>query len=144
MRHLGAGLAIPDFPLAYGRVIPPFTSIFVTINFAHRCGALVVTALVIWTAVRIFRWYGDAPYLVRPAAGLLVLLAIQVTLGALTIWSQRAVLPTTAHVAVGAAVLATSVLLTIRCYALGGLAAVSEPAKVPAPMSPSTQNKVTA
>src|SRR5262245_53136886 len=24
MRHRGAGLAIPDFPLAFGRVIPPF------------------------------------------------------------------------------------------------------------------------
>jgi heme A synthase len=38
----------------------------------------------------------------------------QLTLGALTIWTQRAITPMTAHVAVGAAVLATSVILALR------------------------------
>jgi hypothetical protein len=37
-------------------------------------------------------------------------------LGAYTIWTQRAVVPMTAHVAVGAAVLATSLLFTLRTY----------------------------
>ena len=45
------------------------------------------------------------------AAGLVVL---QVTLGALTIWSRRAVLPTTTHLVVGAALLATCLVLTLR------------------------------
>ena len=36
------------------------------------------------------------------------------TLGALTIWSRRAVLPTTAHLVVGAALLATCLVLTLR------------------------------
>src|SRR5215471_15089989 len=49
MRHLGAGLAIPDFPTSYGRLVPPFYSFAVIINFAHRCGALLVTLLVTWT-----------------------------------------------------------------------------------------------
>ncbi len=42
------------------------------------------------------------------------LVATQITLGALTIWTRKAVLPTTAHVAVGAAILATTVLLAAR------------------------------
>jgi len=49
---------------------------------------------------------------------MLVLLAVQITLGGVTILSARAVLPTTAHVAVGAALLATSLALTLRAYRL--------------------------
>ncbi len=57
MRHLGAGLAIPDFPTSYGHLIPPFYSFAVDINFAHRCGALAVTLLVMWTFARVMRFY---------------------------------------------------------------------------------------
>ena len=38
MRHTGAGLAIPDFPLAFGHVIPPVWSPPIAIHFAHRVG----------------------------------------------------------------------------------------------------------
>jgi cytochrome c oxidase assembly protein subunit 15 len=114
MRNLGAGLAIPDFPLCFGRLLPPGWSSPIAVNFAHRCGALAVAILIVWTVARIARLHRDEPLLMRPAIGLLILLAIQITLGALTIWSRRAVIPTTAHVAVGAAVLATAFTLTIR------------------------------
>src|SRR5512142_381994 len=43
VRHLGAGLAIPDFPLSFGKIIPPFTSEAVVANFVHRLGATLVT-----------------------------------------------------------------------------------------------------
>ena len=130
MRHLGAGLAIPDFPLSYGRLVPPLDSGFVVINFAHRCGALLVTMLGVWTVARVLRNAPGEPRLRWPAGGLLVLLMLQITLGALTIWSGRAVIPTTAHVAVGAAVLATSLVLTIRIYARGASTAYAEPARL--------------
>lgn len=144
MRHLGAGTAIPDFPLSFGQVVPPFFSVYVVINFAHRCGALVVSFFVVWTVARVLRFHRDDAYLLRPATALLLLLALQVTLGAITVWSGRAVLPTTAHVAVGAAVLATSLVLALRSFALGGLAAVAEPAKVRAPMHTTVEHKVSA
>jgi heme A synthase len=69
---------------------------------------------------------------------------VQLTLGALTIWSGRAVLPTTTHVAIGAAILATSFALTIRIRALSGLALRSEGAKVRSPIPPTMERKVTA
>jgi heme a synthase len=144
MRHLGAGTAIPDFPLSFGEVVPPFFSVYVGINFAHRCGALVVSFFVIWTVVRVLRFHRDDAYLRRPAIALLVLLALQIMLGAFTVWSGRAVLPTTAHVAAGAAVLATSLALAIRSFALGGLAVMGEPAKVRAPMHTTVKGKVSA
>lgn len=118
MRHIGAALAIPDFPTSYGRLIPPFHSFAVDINFAHRCGALVVALLITWTVVRVLRFYPATRPLRDCAFLMLALLAIQITLGALTIWSGRAVLPTTAHVATGAALLGASLALTIRAYEL--------------------------
>ena len=126
MRHLGAGLAIPDFPLAFGQLLPPYWNEYIAVNFAHRMGAIAVSAMIVWTVVRVMRAHRNEAQLRRPALGLIFLLALQVSLGAITIWSGRAVLPTTAHVAVGAAVLATSLTLTIRAYHLFGLPRRSE------------------
>jgi cytochrome c oxidase assembly protein subunit 15 len=120
MRHMHAGLAIPDFPLAFGRIVPPMFSVPIAVNFAHRCGAVAVTPMVLWTVARALRLYGDEPAIRRPALGLLVLLAMQIGLGAATVLSRRAVIPTTSHVAVGAAVLATCLALALRAYHVEG------------------------
>ena len=136
MRHMHAGLAIPDFPLNFGSLVPPMFSVPIAINFAHRCGALVVAAMVVWTAVRTLREYDDEPALRRPALGMLVLLAIQVSLGAATVLSRRAVIPTTSHVAVGAALLATCVALALRAWHLERAHRVAE---VPAERAPRVQ-----
>jgi len=114
MRHTDAGLAIPDFPLAFGSLIPPLSDPKVQIHFAHRVGALVVSLLVVWTVTRVLSRHRDEPLLRRPGLLLVLFLAAQITLGALTIWSRKAVVPTTAHVLCGACVLATSFLLTLR------------------------------
>jgi heme A synthase len=50
---------------------------------------------------------------------------VAATVGALTVWTKKAVLPTTLHVAVGAAILGTMVLLTLR--ALRAPCAVTAP-----------------
>ena len=118
MRHTRSGLSIPDFPLAFGRVIPPFESYHVGIHFAHRIGALVVTALIVWTFVRIRTRYREHGVLLRPATAMFVLVWIQVTLGAFSVWTQKSVIITTAHVATGALVLGASFLLTLRAYSV--------------------------
>lgn len=114
MRHTKSGLAIPDFPLAFGKIIPPFDSAHVAIHFAHRLWALVVASFIVWTANRIFRYYRHEPLLHRPALLLSCTLLVQLTLGAFTIWSQKAVVITTAHVATGALILGTSFALALR------------------------------
>src|SRR5258708_24876744 len=116
MRHMSAGLVIPDFPLSFGYVIPPYWNEFIAINFAHRCGAVVVTAMVLWTVARVLRTHREVVALRRPALGLFLLLVAQICLGAITIWSGRSVIPTTTHAAVGASVLATSLPLTLDGY----------------------------
>ena len=118
MRHLKTGLAIPDFPLAFGRIVPPLETFPVQIHFAHRVGACVVSALALWTVSRILRVHRDEPLLRRPAVLLLTLLSAQITLGALTIWTEKAVVPTTAHVLGGAAVLAAGFLIILRASRL--------------------------
>src|SRR5438093_8122837 len=117
MRHTAAGLAIPDFPLALGHIIPPFTSNKVIIHFAHRVGAVVVSTLIVWTFNRIARSYSDHFLLFKPAVAMFTLVIVQLVLGALTVWTKKAVIPTTAHVLTGALVLASSFLLTLRAYA---------------------------
>jgi heme a synthase len=144
MRHLGAGLALPDFPTSFGHLIPPFLPIAIDVNFVNRCSVVVVSIFVLWTVARVSRGYRDRPELTHPALLLIALLLMQLTLGALTIWSDRAVLPTTTHVAIGAAVLATSLVLTIRVRALGGLALRTEADRVRSPISPTMERKVTA
>jgi cytochrome c oxidase assembly protein subunit 15 len=122
MRHMSAGLVIPDFPLSFGYLVPPYWNEYIAINFAHRCGAVIVTAMVLWTAARVIRTHREVAALRRPALGLILLLIVQICLGAITIWSSRSVIPTTSHVAVGAAVLATSLTLTLRAYRILGTA----------------------
>ena len=71
MRHMGAGLAIPDFPLAAGRLIPPFDNAGVAVHFAHRVGAVLVLVAVARLAFRARRSRDAAarPYRVgRPGA----------------------------------------------------------------------------
>ena len=121
MRHMSAGLVIPDFPLSFGYLVPPYWNEFIAVNFAHRCGAVVVTAMVLWTVARTLRTHSRVTALRRPALGMFLLLIAQVCLGAITIWSGRAVIPTTSHVAVGAAVLATSLTLSLRSYNMLGV-----------------------
>jgi cytochrome c oxidase assembly protein subunit 15 len=114
MRHTQSGLAIPTFPLAFGKVVPDFTSFGVVINFAHRTGALIVSALVITMAATILRYHKDNDRLRRPAVLSLILLTLQITLGSLVIWYKMPVTVTTLHVSTGAAILGTVFYITIQ------------------------------
>ena len=133
MRHEHAGLAIHDFPLAYGQIWPmvnaeqlaainvqriasgevPTTIGFIHIQMLHRLMAVVLAGLVIayaWQARR-------AAMGVRIASRWWVALVfVQIALGAWTIWSNKAADVTTAHVAVGALILFLGVA---QCFLLG-------------------------
>ena len=118
MRHTGGGLAIPDFPLSYGHLVPPFWTTAIAIHFAHRIGAVVVTLLALVGAGLIWRRHGGRPELQRAAWLLVLLVATQVTLGALVVLTGKQPLVNTLHVATGALVLATSLVVTLRTFRL--------------------------
>lgn len=116
MRHNGAGLAIPDFPLVFGGVLPPEWSFPIAIHYAHRLGALAVTLLALVTAATVFRSAWSRRELRTPTVTLLVLVAVQITLGALTILSQKHYIINSLHVVTGGTVLITSLVLTLRLH----------------------------
>ncbi len=117
MRHTNAGLAIPDFPFAFGHVIPPVWNARVAIHFAHRVGALVVTVAILATTGHVFYHHRGRRDLVRPAFLLLLFLSMQVTLGAYVVWSGKDPVINTAHVVNGALVLGTALTLSLRSFA---------------------------
>jgi cytochrome c oxidase assembly protein subunit 15 len=114
MRHTGAGLAIPDFPWMFGHVIPDHWDAKIAIHFAHRVGALCVTVLMLATIGHVLHHHRRRSELRNPAVLLLVLLPLQITLGALTVLSGRQPLINSLHVVTGASVLVTSLVLTLR------------------------------
>ena len=116
MRHSDAGLAIPDFPLVFGGLLPPEWTAAIAIHYAHRTGALIVALAVVVTSGHIWYRHRQRAELRRPAMLLCLLLVVQITLGAFVIWSEKNVAINTAHVAVGAITLATSLVLTLRSY----------------------------
>ncbi len=115
MRHTGAGLAIPDFPTAFGGWLPrggEWTP-QVAIHLAHRIGAVAAALLVLVTLARLDRAADVCPVLGRLGAGWGILVFLQVGLGAFSIWTRKAVFVTVAHLAVGALCLAGAVLLAL-------------------------------
>jgi heme a synthase len=119
MRHNDAGLAIPDFPLAFGHLVPHVWNMGVAIHFAHRVGGVLVALAIVSLAGHVLYHHGRRRELTRPALTLVVLVSMQITLGAFVIWSGRDAVINTAHVVNGALVLATSLLLTLRTFRAG-------------------------
>lgn len=137
MRHTASGMAIPDFPLAYGQVVPPFDAASVetlnqariwklhldpvsagqiAIHFAHRLGAIVVTLAVLTLTGFIFARGGQDRALKGFAIAMLLLVAAQIALGAATVLTNKAADIATTHVAVGALTLVTGFCLTLVVY----------------------------
>jgi cytochrome c oxidase assembly protein subunit 15 len=116
MRHTGAGLAIPDFPLAFGRIVPPDWTVPVAIHFSHRVGAGVVSILVALLVLHVRRRHGAHRALRRPADALALLLVAQVALGAYVVWTRRDMYVNSLHVMVGALVLALAVVMALRAH----------------------------
>jgi heme A synthase len=69
--------------------------------------------------VEIVRHHRSSPALRRPGYLLAALLCAQLTLGAITIWSGKAVSPTTFHVAIGGLMLVVAVRVSLQASRLG-------------------------
>ncbi len=151
MRHYQAGLAIPDFPLSYGQILPPNSDhalasannfrihtldmdpvslAQIWLHFAHRIGAILVTLLVAAVVTRVAFRHRENKALFRPAIFLIALILTQLTLGALTVLLRKPADIASAHVAVGALVLVTTFVLAVRANHLAALAVTLQPSKL--------------
>jgi cytochrome c oxidase assembly protein subunit 15 len=138
MRHQHRDLAILDFPTAYGKILPDVTSATLAeinawrnaralsevtpgqiwLQMAHRFLALAIAAGVIACLLRARAAELRATPLARLADAWFLLLASQITLGAWVIWSNKAADIATAHVAVGAGMLAIGISISAICLRL--------------------------
>ncbi|MBI4028105.1 MAG: COX15/CtaA family protein [Verrucomicrobia bacterium] len=137
MRHTESGLAVPDFPAIYGhwrlplsasaldeinqtRIwrwdLEPVSLNQIGIHLAHRLGAGLVALAVFGVLARAWRHHRHNRTIFYPAVSLAILVALQIGLGAFVIWSGKAADIATAHVAMGALILACSVLLTLVTF----------------------------
>lgn len=133
MRHQHRDLSITDFPTAYGQWIPDTSPAAIArinaardafalsdvspaqiwLQMAHRFGAVLVAVGVIWFFVSAHREK------ISPLRGLstvwLIAVFVQISLGAWTIWSNKAADVATTHVAVGAMLLALGAIISAFC-----------------------------
>lgn len=152
MRHQHAGLAIPDFPLAYGKLWPamdadaiarynqqrievldanPITAFQIGLQMMHRLVALAISCAVIGCAGSYLRQWGWRNLLSRLVLFWSLLIVSQAGLGAATIWTNKAADVATAHVVLGAISLVTGAFLTLisfrtHAFASNGPMVVSE------------------
>jgi len=128
VRHTQSGMAIPDFPLSFGKIIPPFGNLpydpnapfqisyaelqfKVAIHFAHRVWAFVVAGVGIYASILAIR---TSVKLFRNLAKMWIsLIVLQILLGAFVVWTKLAVLVTVLHVAVGATILGMTLILSV-------------------------------
>lgn len=139
MRHQHAGLAIPDFPAAYGKLWPdtganavqrynqnrlevagenPITAAQIDLQMAHRILALIAFTGVTICFWRAWRYLPPGHLLVRFCGLWFGLILTQVFLGAATIWTGKSADVATFHVACGALCLMTGSLVSIISFRL--------------------------
>ncbi|MHB2015428.1 MAG: COX15/CtaA family protein [Candidatus Xenobia bacterium] len=121
VRHTEAGLAIPTFPLCFGDLMPSgdMWTGAVALQFSHtRIGATLVTVAIVAVLWRIVSRHRSRRELMVPAVVLACVLVGQILLGASIIWTGRMVAATSAHVAGGALLLGTSLVLTLQAWRL--------------------------
>ncbi len=137
MRHQHAGLAIPDFPLAYGALWPatdaaslelvnqsrldvrdfgPVTAFQVHLHMLHRLLAVAILLAVGFCAARCWRQHGLRSLCSKLSTLWLGLILAQAVLGALTVLQNKPADIATLHVMVGAACLAVGSLVTILVF----------------------------
>jgi heme a synthase len=137
MRHEHAGLAIPDFPLAHGRLWPAMddasiarynqlrtetthvksiTATGVGVQMAHRLTAVAILLGTGLSAGWALHAWGRRDRVAQLAVGWLGLLLVQGALGAATVWTHKAADVATAHVAIGSLSLVTGCLILLLLF----------------------------
>ena len=137
-RHTESGLAIPDFPLSAGYLFPPFNQDMINIiqsmhfdvglpyvdlyqiviHYCHRVGALLVALSIIYFVWKSINLKIISKRIRQLTALLITLFIIQISLGAMTIWTLKNPLITSMHVLNGAMLLGIGTLIILHVLPL--------------------------
>ncbi len=139
IRHQHAPLAIRDFPTAYGTLIPdtsegaltrineerandkmaPVSVAQIHLQLTHRAGAFVLLLIVIATAALAVARTPLGHWLRVWSLLWVGAILLQILLGAVTIWTNKAADVATSHMALGALLTAFGILFTFRLFCAG-------------------------
>jgi cytochrome c oxidase assembly protein subunit 15 len=136
IRHQHAPLAIPDFPAAYGQLLPetspaalekinaeraseliaPVTAAQIDLQLAHRAGALALLFTVLATAGLALQQTSPGHWMRSWSLLWVGATLLQILLGGITIWSNKAADMATAHMALGALLTGFALLFSFRLF----------------------------
>jgi heme A synthase len=115
VRHTASGLACLDVPLCHGSLWPGLAP--ERVQMVHRFGAVAAASIVIAVGLRVHRRAKGAPWLRALALAPVGLVLVQIGLGVASVLSLLDLTTITTHLAVGAALLGSLVLLWGLCPA---------------------------
>ncbi|MFP3855250.1 MAG: heme o synthase [Anaerolineales bacterium] len=117
VRVTGSGLGCPDWPLCYGRIIPPleFEAI---IEYTHRLVASLTSPLILATAVMAWLRYRGKSWVTGLSAVSIVLLAVQVVLGGITVLTETPPNIVAVHLGTALLILALQIILAVLALRL--------------------------
>ena len=115
VRHTASGLACLDVPLCNGSMWPLTSP--EKVQMIHRFGAVVAGTVAIWVAMTVRRQAAGSPTMRTLALFPVALVIVQIALGVASVLSLLNLTIITAHLAVGAALLGSFVLLWGLCPA---------------------------
>ncbi len=115
-RHTYSALAIPDFPLVFGGLVPPASAwnYQVLLHYVHRVVGFVLAALMVWQGIWLWRRWTPGVSGIGVAG--IVVVIVQILLGGWLVWSFRSVFPTALHGITGTAIWALNTLIFVRLW----------------------------
>jgi protoheme IX farnesyltransferase len=117
VRVTGSGLGCPDWPLCYGRLIPPF-EFNALIEYSHRLTASLTSPLILATTIYAWLRFRDQRWLTRLSAVSLVLLAVQVVLGGITVLTETPPNIVAVHLGNALLILAIQIVIAVLAFRL--------------------------
>ena len=116
VRVTGSGLGCPDWPLCYGKILPPW-EFQAVIEYSHRLTAsALVGPLVLGTCIAAWISHRQNGWVVASATVAVVLLIGQALLGGVTVLNELPGAVVAAHLALAQALLGTLVVLLVVSY----------------------------
>lgn len=147
IRHQHAPLAIPDFPTAYGTLIPdtsakalvrinsdraleaiaPVSAGQIHLQLIHRAGAIALLLIVLVTTVLAVARTPIGHWIRAWSLLWVGAILLQILLGGITIWTNKAADVATSHMALGALLTGFGILFTFRLFCAASTALPGAP-----------------
>jgi protoheme IX farnesyltransferase len=114
VRATDSGVACPDWPLCYGRLLPPLDDPQAWIEWTHRTVAAIIGFEILALAALAWLDHRDRPSLLWPSFGAVLLVGFQAWLGRETVRLENSGESVTAHLAAAMLLVAILVYVTVR------------------------------